>query len=176
MGTTPEVKKIFGDSLNFEDDRSRSQEQPTKLPTSFKITPEANEIYSKWYEGLQRSIFTKRLDSYGLKFMLLFAINEDQSQVTADIAERVVTLLEWQRRVREEHDPIDAEGAVARTEQSIRRALANGPLGQRALQHKVHYERAGLGVWRAAINNLRDAAEIVFDHRTRVYSKAEERV
>ena len=167
---------IFPNMFNFEDNlmRPRDQTKP-KVPTSFSVSPEAREVFSKWYEGLQPSIFTKRLDAYGHRFMTLFCINEGQSQVTGDIAKRVVTVLEWQRRVREEHDPIDAEGTVARVEQAIRRALAHGPLGHRALQHKVHYERTGLSAWKVAIHNLLEAGEIVFDGRSRVYSKAEER-
>lgn len=141
-----------------------------------RVTPEAKKIYADWYDAVERSMFTKRLDAYGLRFMILFCINEGAPEVTADIAERVVTLLEWQRRVREKHHPIDAEGTVARLEEAIRRALAKGPLTKRALQHKVHYERPGLSAWKAAIHNLMEAGEVVFDGRSRVYSKAEEKV
>jgi hypothetical protein len=140
-------------------------------PISLPITPEAHEIFSDWYARTSGSIFTKRLDTYGHRLMILFCINEGKSEVTPDVAKRVVGLLEWQQGVREEYDPIDAEGKIAKLEQLIRKALAKGQLAKRTLQRQLHYERFGLSAWNTAIKNLEDAGEIVYDAKNKLYER-----
>ena len=46
------------------------------------ITPEAHSIYENWYLNLERSVHSKRLDGYALRFMLLLAVNEFQHEIT----------------------------------------------------------------------------------------------
>jgi len=160
------LKKIL--SLMFE---SVSRFVP---PISLPITPGAHEIFSDWYARTSGSIFAKRLDTYGHRFMILFSINEGKAEVTPDIAERVILLLEWQREVRKEYDPIDAEGKIAKLEQLIRKALSKGPLDKRTLQHQLHYERFGLSAWNTAIKNLEDAGEIAYYPKNKLYEKKQE--
>ena len=102
--------------------------------------------------------------------MILFCANENKTKVTKDIAERVVSILEWQRAVREENDPIDAEGKMARMEENIRRVLKRCPQGtsRRDLQRLTHYNRGGIFVWNTAVNNLLKE-EIHFDGNRQLY-------
>lgn len=130
----------------------------TKLP----ISDDARQVFDKWYLSLERSPLTKRLDAYGLRLMILLTVNEMKLEVTRETAQNVVDLLRWQLAVRREVDPIDAEGSIAKMEELIRRALANGPLPKRELQHKTHYTRVGIFAWNAAIQNLIGAGEILF--------------
>jgi hypothetical protein len=136
--------------------------QSTGGPLRLHLTPEGYRVFDRWYMGQGRSIHTKRLDTYGHRLMVLFAVNEGKGEVDEGIAERVVRLLEWQLRVRQTHDPLGAEGRVARMEENIRRALngGGGKMKKRSLQQKVHYERDGLTVWNIAIDNLVKAKEI----------------
>jgi len=143
-------------------------------PICLPITPGAHDIFSDWYGRTSGSVFTKRLDTYGHRLMILFSINEGKAEVTPDIAERVVGLLEWQRGVRKEYDPIDAEGKIAKLEQLIRKGLAKGPLDKRTLQRQLHYERFGLSAWNTAMKNLEDAGEIVYDPKGKLYERKEE--
>jgi hypothetical protein len=146
-----------------------------KTLRSLEITPEAYGIFNDWYNNVTRSsIFTKRLDTYGHRLMVLFCANENKAKVTPDITERVVSLLEWQYKVRKEYDPIDAEGKVARVEQNIRRVLNSGPLRKRDLQRKVHYDRYGLFIFNAALQNLLEEREVAYDHKSKVYRKAQD--
>ncbi|MGD0276154.1 MAG: hypothetical protein ABSB79_08875 [Syntrophales bacterium] len=138
-------------------------------PFVLKMTPAAFEIFDRWYMSAQRSIFTKRLDTYGHRLMILFCVNEGKTEITADIAERVISLLDWQLRVRQEYDPIDAEGKIARMEESIRKALVNSQMDKRQLQRSTHYNRYSTFVWKTAVKNLEDADEIVFDKSTGKY-------
>ncbi len=134
-----------------------------------RMTQEARACFDEWYVSAPNSLFSKRLDTYGHRLMILLAIQEGEEEVAGGIAERVCTLLNWQLQVRREHDPIDAENRVAKMEEAIRRVLMRGPLYPRDLQKAVHYERAGLFVWNQAINNLKSAGEICFDPKGKVH-------
>jgi len=134
-----------------------------------RMTPEACACFDEWYAHVPRSLFSKRLDTYGHRLMILLSIQEGQEEVTGDIAERVCSLLNWQLGVRQEHDPIDAENKIARMEEAIRRALVRGPISPRSLQRAVHYERAGIFAWNQAVGNLKAAKEILWDLKRKVY-------
>lgn len=133
------------------------------------VTEEAHSIFNDWYMNGEGSPFAKRLDTYGHRLMILMSVNEGQDVINGDIAARVVKLLEWQLEVRRECSPIDAEGQISRMEQMIRRALRPGPLGGRDLRWKVHYDRAGIFVFNAALNNLERSREVFHDRKQNVF-------
>jgi hypothetical protein len=145
-----------------------------KFPDTIKlpITEKAREIFDEWYFNLEPSPFTKRLDTYGLRLMILLTVNEGWKEVTEETAAKVVELLQWQLKVRREVDPIDAEGSIARMEQMIRRTLSAGPLPKRDLLRKINYQRAGIFVWSSAIRNLQAAKEVFYDYKTGIYKIA----
>lgn len=142
-----------------------------KFPNTIKlpITESARAIFDEWYFKIEPSPFTKRLDTYGLRLMILLTVNQGDWEVTEETVSKVVELLQWQLKIRREVDPIDAEGSIAKMEEMIRRTLANGPLIKRDLQNKVNYTRIGIFAWNAAIRNLLGANEISFNHRTGIY-------
>jgi hypothetical protein len=145
-----------------------------KADTKFKklkMTPKARNKFFKWYKKMSDSIYADRLETYGHRLMILFCINEGRTKINYDIVERVIKLLDWQLMVREENQPIDAEGKVAKLEQLIRRALSSGPLEKRDLQRKVHYDRPGIWAWNLAVNNLKNAGEIEFDAKHQSYRR-----
>ena len=135
------------------------------LPTEsvrLPISEEARAVFDEWYFCLDPGPFSKRLDTYGLRLMIILAINEREMSVTEDIARAVVKLLQWQLEVRRECDPVDAENNIAKMEEMIRRALARGPMEIRDLQRKVNYHRYGLFAWKSAIDNLCRCREVFF--------------
>ena len=136
------------------------------------ISDEARAVFDKWYFSLESSPFSKRLDTYGLRLMIILAINESKMTVTEEIAQAVVKLLKWQLEIRREYAPIDAENNIAKIEEMIRRALARGPMETRDLQRKVNYSRYGLFAWKCGIENLCRSKEIFFDFKTKTYSLA----
>jgi len=141
-----------------------------RAPTVFKVSQDAKSIFGEWYaDRTKSSLFAKRLDTYGHRLMTLFAANEGASEITGDIAGRVVSLLRWQEQTRRALDPIDAETNTARMEESIRRALTQGPLKERELKLRVNYSRPGLHVWKMAIQNLMAAQEVGFDAKRKSY-------
>ena len=96
--------------------------------------------------------------------MLLLAVNDDPyaTQIDVNTINKVTTLCDWQLKVRELHDPIDADGTVAKMEEKIRRVLRNkGALKDRELKQHTNANRVGLWCFKVAIKNLKDAKEIV---------------
>lgn len=133
------------------------------------LTPKAREIFDDWYHGLESSVFTKRLDTYGHRLMPLLAINEMKSEIDEGIARKVVALLDYQLAARKLADPLDADNAVAKMEQNIRRHLSMSRMRGRDLKKACHYERAGLWVFDQAIKNLISAKEVEYDKKLKFY-------
>lgn len=132
-------------------------------PCFMPLTPEADETFRRWYENLPRSIFAKRLDTYGHRLMLLLAVSAGAREVSAQVAQAVVAMLDYEFAVRRIADPVDAENKIAELEERIRRALARGPVpekGREGLRKSLHYERYGFFIWNAAISNLEKAGDI----------------
>lgn len=124
------------------------------------IDSQAQEIFDKWYFHLEQSIFAKRLDTYGQRLMVLLAVNERESIISPEIAAMTVSLLNYQLAARKHADPIDADNAIARVEQKIRRILGSGPLTKRELEKRGNKHKIGIWVWDIAMRNLENAGEV----------------
>jgi hypothetical protein len=140
-----------------------AQEGTYRLP----ITKEAMAIFEHWYFSQENSEFTKRLDTYGHRLMILQAANEMRTNITAEVAERTVALLHYQLEVRQSASPIDADNPIARVEERIRRLLAGGPLKKRELERGVNKSRVGTWRFKAALKNL--DGEIQYDDKTKTF-------
>lgn len=127
------------------------------------ITPGARALYESWYLNLEQSIHTKRLDTYALRFLILLAVNAEKNEVDEPIVQDVIDLMNWQLQARRMHDPVDADSAVAKIEEKIRRTLTTGPRSDRDLKRAVHYNRIGTWVFSNAVRNLTKSDEIHFD-------------
>lgn len=138
------------------------------------FTPEANDIYNAWYFGHERSVFAKRLDTYGHRLSVLLAINGMVPEITAEIVRNVVKLLDYQVECRRYADPIDADTAIARVEESIRRALHNRGMSKRGLERRCHKSRVGSWAFNAALKNLLGAREIIYNPETKAYQVFED--
>ena len=132
-----------------------------------QITPEAESEYSRWYFSLaeENTIHTKRLDTYCLRFMPLLAINEKKDKVDLGIVKKAIALMDWQKKVREEFDPIDATNEVAKMEERIRRRLKQFPHTIGQLKHYTKISKDGIWVFNTAIKNLSEGVsrEIEFN-------------
>jgi hypothetical protein len=119
------------------------------------LEPQAKEIFDSCYFSLEYSVFATRLDTYGHRLMPLLALNEMKDTITREIAEKSVALLEYQLAARRFADPIDADNALAKLEEKIRRLLGNGPMLKRDLEKHAHKNRVGSSLWNMAIRNLK---------------------
>lgn len=126
-----------------------------------EMTEEARERYDHWYMNRERTIYSKRLDTYALRFMPLIAVNDLKTVVDVETVEKVIGMCDHQHFLRQTYDPIDAENNTARLEEKIRRALrGKGPLGKRGLQKSIHAEREGLFFFTQALKNLMENNEV----------------
>jgi hypothetical protein len=133
------------------------------------IDPQAEAIFEQWYHTTQGSIFSKRLDTYGHRLMVLLAANAMQDRVTSEVADQTVTLLRYQLAARQQADPIQADTQVARIEEKIRRLVGAGGISKRSLEQLGHKTRAGSYLWNIAVKNLEKDGEIYFNAKTSTY-------
>ena len=141
------------------------------ITPEFEITPAARALYEAWYFNLEQSIHTKRLDTYALRFMILLTVNAGKSEVDESTVQDVIDLMNWQLQARRLHDPIDADSAVAKIEEKIRRVLGAGPRTDYELKRAVHYSRVGTWVFSNAIRNLTRGGEIQFYKATKQWGR-----
>jgi hypothetical protein len=131
------------------------------------INQEGRALYDQWYLDHDRSIHSKRLDVYALRFMLLLATTEFKKEIDRDIVEKVIKLMNWQLAVRQLHDPIDADSKMAAMEERIRRILKTGAQTDRELQRRTHAARAGSWFYTTAIRNLQAGDQIRMDIKSK---------
>lgn len=132
-----------------------------------EITPSAADLYHNWYMNMERSIHTKRLDTYAMRLMSLLAVNDLKDEVDEETVNKAISLCDWQLEVRKTHDPIDADNKIARMEEKIRRALRKGQKKERRLQQRVNAHRSGLWVYETARKNLEKYKEIAFNSKSK---------
>lgn len=137
---------------------------------TLNITVEARMVFNDWYINLEKSIHSKRLDTYALRFMPLIAINDLKPIIDNEIVEKIIKLMNWQLRVRKLYAPFDADNKIAHIEEKIRRNLSVRPLTERELKRAIHYERFGLWLYNQARKNLQDSREILFNKKNQEWS------
>jgi hypothetical protein len=131
------------------------------------FTPDARKFYDDWYMKIEDSIHAKRLDTYSLRFMQLLAINSFKKNIDVEIVQDAIAICNWQLDVRKLYDPIDAENAIAKMEESIRRHLKREQLKDYELKQKTGANRAGLWIYESALKNLQRAKEIRWDTKSK---------
>jgi hypothetical protein len=135
-----------------------------KRPIELAFDPEAESILQDWYLALPDSVHTRRLETYGLRLCILLELAQGETRkITKETALAVRDLLNYELAVRRLYDPIDADNAIARLEESIRRVLSTyGPLTERELKQRVNYQRVGVWVFNQALDNLLRSKEVRF--------------
>src|SRR4030067_545872 len=108
------------------------------------------------------------MDTYALKLMALLAVNDLKTEVDEETVKKVIELCDHQYRVRQLYDPIDADNAIAKMEESIRRLLkTRGLMTERDVKRHVNADRAGIFVYNKAKLNLTAANELYLDKTTK---------
>jgi hypothetical protein len=135
----------------------------------FGFTEDAKAVYHDWYLNTEKSVHSKRLDTYSLRLMQLLALNSGKRTIDEEIIQHAIDLCDWQLEVRKIFDPIDADSTIAAMEQKIRRHLKKGRVSDRDLKRYTHAYRAGLWFYKTALTNLREAKEVAYDKPTGTY-------
>jgi hypothetical protein len=141
-----------------------------------RLTPAAAKRWETWYHAMSRTVHTRRLDTYGWRFMLHLALQQGAlEEVDDDTLRRVCLLLEHQLELRRQLDPVDAEGAVATFEELVRRQLRiRGLLTRRELRRYTNADRHGLWIFSTALENLQKAGDIRYDAKAQRFHLAPE--
>ena len=164
-GTIPQSKKE-----ELTEELHKVLRYAADYPT-LRLSTDAREIYEDWYLNLDSSIHTDRLDTYALRFMILFAVNDMRNEIDEDIVKRTIELMNWQLEVRRQYDPIDAESRTAKMQEKIRRVTKGKGketergfiISDRALRQSTNANREGLGIYLAALKQMREVGEIQFN-------------
>lgn len=122
---------------------------------------DAKERHRAWYHEREASIYSRRLNVYALRLMILLAINDNKRMIDLETVEKAITLCDWQLSIRKALSPVDADNAMAAMEEKIRRLLSSkGAMTKRELRQYVHAERSGLWTFNTALNNLMEAEDV----------------
>jgi hypothetical protein len=136
------------------------------------ITTDAKTAYNDWYMNQGRSIHSRRLEVYAMRFMILLAVNSRKREIDLDIVKKVLALVNWQHDVRQLYDPIDADNETASMEEKIRRQLQKGAKTDRELFNSTNARRKGHWLFRMALENLKAAQEVIYDKGSKKYGVA----
>jgi hypothetical protein len=110
---------------------------------------------------LPSSEHVKRLDTLGFRLLTLIALTTGKTAIDTETVSTVRLILDYELKMRELTDPIDADNLIAKLEEKIRRVLAQkGPLKTRELKKAVNAHRTGLWAFDRAEQNLSAAQEI----------------
>ena len=114
---------------------------PSNEVTSIEMDYDAELRLQEWYRSFEQTEFTRRLDGYGLRLLQIMAISEGQKAIDSDMAERCISLLEWQRKVREAYQPTEYTDVMSRIQNLIRGAIKRHPKITRGrLMNAIHSE------------------------------------
>jgi hypothetical protein len=137
----------------------------TRVRREFELTEDANALFTDWYTNLERSVHSRRIDTIALRLMPLLAVNDFTEEIDRETVSKTIRIMNWQLKVREQLDPIDADNKIAEIEEKIRRKLKLRPMTKSALKHAVHYERVGTWIFETALRNMGE--EVGFDKNER---------
>jgi Protein of unknown function (DUF3987) len=149
-----ELEQYFADLPPLKEDGSASNE--IVIP----LTPAAETRWERWYVSLEETPETARLDSLGMRLMGLLAFTSGQKEIDEDLVDAVLSILDYQRRVRTIYRPNTGENPAARMERKIKFELSKRPLAERDLRRHTNADRSGINVFRAAMNSLINIREI----------------
>jgi hypothetical protein len=137
----------------------------------YDLTPSAKAIYDNWYrhELDHKSLHSVRLDAYALRLMLLLAVCRGLSEIDESVVLDSLKLVNWQHRVRQLYDPLDADTEMSRVETRIRRTLSTGTKSLRELQQLTNARRSGLWIWKSALQNLQQNNEVFYESTNKTY-------
>jgi len=103
--------------------RARISAQANKKCLKFDISMTAKTRWTDWYEALPPSEHARRLDTIGFRLMPLIALTTGKDLVDLPTVETVIAILDYELEIRRLTDPIDADNAIAKLEEKIRRVL-----------------------------------------------------
>jgi hypothetical protein len=123
---------------------------------------DAEEVWAKFYDSFGDGPEWNRIDTYGLRLMVIQAVLRGERTVTRGNVRQIVDFLQYEVAVRAAVSPVVAENPVAKMEEMIRRHLAPGcKCSKRELQRRTNYSRSGIEIFNRALSNMQRDGEIL---------------
>lgn len=127
-----------------------------------QFSMDGQDIHNGWYLHREASVYSRRLNVYALRLMILMAVNDGKKMIDAEVVDKVIRLCDWQLDIRKSLSPIDGDNAAAILEEKIRRALATkGDMTRREITQYVNAHRTGIWLFDTALSNLIKEGEVV---------------
>ncbi|MFZ3246480.1 MAG: DUF3987 domain-containing protein, partial [Candidatus Acidiferrales bacterium] len=114
-------------------------------PIIVPLTPEADALWCAWYESLEESDDTARLDNIGMRLLGGLSFVNGQREIDTKLVQSTIDILEYEKRVRQEIRPIDGDSPLAKQEQRIIAALKkhDAPMSERDLRRYANADYHG---------------------------------
>ena len=114
-------------------------------PIIVPLTPEADALWCAWYESLEESDDTARLDNIGMRLLGGLSLVNGQREIDTKLVQSTIDILEYEKRVRQEIRPIDGDSPLAKQEQRIIAALKkhDAPMSERDLRRYANADYHG---------------------------------
>ncbi len=120
------------------------------------FTTGAQRRWEEWYRAMPVSPYAARLDTYGFRLLMLYAVNTESWEITQPLIDAVISLLDYELEVRRELDPVDAEGVTAKMERLILKHLGKGLRTESKLQALCNVRYYGVWSYGLALKNVID--------------------
>lgn len=147
--------RIPDDTIGRLRERTREQiERAEQEKPLLRFSAEARARWEEWYRALPESPYCARLDTYGLRLLMLFAMTTESGEIGKGLVDAAIALLDYEYRIRLDLDPVDAETTVARLERLILRHLRKGLMTEKRLRDFCHARQTGLWAFDSAMKNL----------------------
>jgi hypothetical protein len=86
-----------------------------------------------------------RLDTIGMRLMAILAVTSGKNEIDLEVVDVVLAFLQYQKTIRENYRPSQAQNVVAKMQEALLQALhkAGKPLSDRDLRRVTHADREG---------------------------------
>lgn len=118
--------------------------QPKK-ELKLQLTTEARDRWAEFEDVLGTGGSVTRLDTIGMRLMAILAVTSGKSEIDLEVVNAVLAFLQYQKTVRENYRPSQAQNVVAKMQEALLQALhkARKPLSDRDLRRVTHADREG---------------------------------
>ncbi len=122
--------------------------QPKK-ELRLQLTAKAQDRWAEFEDVVGTGSTATRLDTIGMRLMAILAVTSGKTEIDLEVVNAVLAFLQYQKTVRENYRPSQAQNAVAKMQEAILRALhkADKPLSDRDLRRAAHADDEGEEVY-----------------------------
>jgi Protein of unknown function (DUF3987) len=119
------------------------------------MTPNAEQIWTDYYDNLEETDATARLDNIGMRLMGVLAFTSGKQQVDENLVRSVLDILEYQRTVREIYYPAEAVTRRTKIGMKILSVLRQrGPMTSGDIRRYTNADREDPEMFKSVMDEL----------------------